>query len=374
MRVTNIQVHPQSDRCELRADVWFDSHWVWGDEPFRLWYSYPHEYLPFLSASNGDPFLTALLPPAMVLGEPLTIEADVSPRLLRSSRKVQEILQCWNADFRKVDVSVTPREGSFLAPLSSGLFSSLGVDSSYSLAKSLTGDAHELTHLINVLGFDIYLWEQARYPAVLRNISQVSESLGMSALPITTNLREMSDRIVDWVRVYHGAALASTCLALRGLFRTVSVAATHTYAELRPLGTHPLLDPLWSTEETEFIHDGCEADRFTKLSQLAAQPMLLKKLRVCASDFEGPVYNCGRCQKCLRTMLGLHILGLLKECDTLPHTIDPAQVRAIKPPSPWTRAQLAGLRSRLGTEGEDAVLREALDACLAAVPASTLTA
>ena len=39
-----------------------------------------------------------------------------------------------------------------------------------------------------------------------------------------------------------------------------------TYAHLGPLGSHPLLDPLWSSEDVELVHDGCEATRLDKLA------------------------------------------------------------------------------------------------------------
>jgi hypothetical protein len=34
------------------------------------------------------------------------------------------------------------------------------------------------------------------------------------------------------------------------------------------------------------------------------------------------VYNCGLCEKCIRTMISLHIVGALERCSTLPKKLD----------------------------------------------------
>ena len=36
---------------------------------------------------------------------------------------------------------------------------------------------------------------------MLQAIRELAEVFGLGVLPVTTNLREMSDRVVDWVRV-----------------------------------------------------------------------------------------------------------------------------------------------------------------------------
>ena len=52
------------------------------------------------------------------------------------------------------------------------------------------------------------------------------------------------------------------------------------------------------------IHDGAEARRCDKLRRLAESAPALKGLRVCWQDAG---FNCGRCEKCLRTMIALHL-------------------------------------------------------------------
>lgn len=188
---------------------------------------------------------------------------------------------------------------------------------------------------------------------------------GCEVLPILTNLRDFSDRVVDWVRIYHGAALASVGLAVPGAFPTLTIAATTTYDRLYPLGSHPLLDPLWSTESLSFIHDGCEADRFVdKIALISQSPLALATLRVCASDHDEAVYNCGMCRKCLMTMIGLHLVDKLEACQTLPSSFDLEALRMLPIVGPVTEAGVHYFLRALGDSGKDRAIKNALHGAL----------
>lgn len=136
-------------------------------------------------------------------------------------------------------------------------------------------------------------------------------------------MREFSDPIVLWDKEYHGAALASAALTIGGLCKKVIIPASTTYLDLTPWGSHPMLDPLWSNGTTAIITDGCETSRVKKVTDWIGQSELaLKTLRVCFYD-----YNCGKCEKCVRTMLALYSKGILKDCATFPSEITPKLIR-----------------------------------------------
>lgn len=370
MHISNIRVQRADNSCELHADVQCETHWVWGDDPFHLWYRYPADCEPYLRDDNGDPFLAACLLPAMALGESLQIDVPVSQRLQEAVPQIQAIYRRFDQSLPQVDIAAPVRRSPISAAdavPARGLFYSLGVDSAYTLWKNLQhapADGHSLTHLIVVEGFDVYLWQSERFQPMLKNARAVATELGKDILPVTTNLRDFSDRMANWLRLYHGPALASTVLALGGMFDEVQIAAAQTYELLIPRGAHPLLDPLWSTEHLAFFHDGLEADRLQKIRQIARCETLVSRLRVCTTGELTDEYNCGRCEKCLRTMIGLHIAGVLSQCQTLPHQIDIERVRQLTVPHETALAYLQQLHDALGTTGQDAELREALHDCL----------
>jgi hypothetical protein len=114
----------------------------------------------------------------------------------------------------------------------------------------------------------------------------------------------------------HGAALASVAMALDGFLGRALIAASTTYDQLYPWGSHPVLDPRWSTERLNVIHDGCEMGRIDKVRFVAQSQLVLDTLKVC------PYYNCGMCLKCLPTIIDLMQAGVLERSATLPHEVD----------------------------------------------------
>lgn len=331
MRVSEIQLINADDACQVQARVASDRDAADGDwfAPFTLWFRFPAWCRPFLQADNGDPFLAALLVPAMMSGERLVIPAPVSPRLLRSLADIQAIYHSFDGRLHPIAVEATPRllSEEVTAPAASGLFFSLGVDSFYSLLKNQRDhpdDAETVRYLVMIHGFDVSHddWDERFSPRMLASGIRVAGETGKTLLPVTTNLRPITRRLSRW-NLSHGSALASVALALGGLFGEVLIAAGTTYDQLYPWGSHPVLDPRWSTERLTVIHDGCELGRIDKIRFLAASPLVLETLKVC------PLYNCGRCIKCLPTIIDLYQAGVLDQCATFPHAVDVARLREI---------------------------------------------
>jgi hypothetical protein len=331
MRVSEIEVIPGHAYCELRASVeselapdaygWF--------LPFTLWYRFPPWCEPFLDRDNGDPFLAALMLPAMAAGERLAIPAPISPRLLRQIQEIQSIHRCFDDRLHRsaIDAPAPETTRSVEPGTANGLFFSLGVDSFYSLLKherEHPDDADTITHLITLHGFDVSMraWVDEFPSKVLHNSERVAREMGKTLIPVTTNFRLATRPLARW-DMSHGSALASVALALDGLLGRVLIAASTTYDQLYPWGSHPLLDPLWSTERLAVIHDGCEMGRIDKVGIVARSPLALETLKVC------PGYNCGACIKCLPTIIDLMQAGALERCATLPNEIDIASLREV---------------------------------------------
>jgi len=146
-------------------------------------------------------------------------------------------------------------------------------------------------------------------------------------LVASTNLRELTDKFVGWEYV-NGAALASIALCLNG-FRKVYIASDLGPNCLTPMGAHPDLDPLWSTETTNFIHFGHQVSRTQRIFEIASNPLAQKNLRVCWENRDG-LYNCGMCAKCVRTMIDLHLAGALPKFRTFPTDLTPTLIRNMR--------------------------------------------
>ena len=81
-------------------------------------------------------------------------------------------------------------------------------------------------------------------------------------------------------------------------------------------GSHPRTDPLFSTRHTSIVHYGSEFDRFERTAYLAGAETAMRYLRVCWESSIGA--NCGECEKCVRTMAAMEVLGILDQCSTFP--------------------------------------------------------
>jgi len=285
-----------------------------GDVRHDVFFTAPRKMNPY-----GDALGALSLLPAMTAGA-LHIDGRVSPQLLDGFQRVQEIFNFWDLHGPVVPVKLQPirvdarpmrrlrpRSGRGVASFFTG-----GVDSLY----TALSHQDEIDTLVYVHGFDIGLTSESLRALVGERLGEAAANLGMGLVEVVTNLRRYSDLFVPW-QLYHGAALAGVALLLKQHFRRFYIPATLTFANLAPLGSHPLVDRLWSTEDLEIVHDGCEATRDEKLERIGRYPELLEHLRVCLANGEG-IYNCGRCEKCLRTMVALRLTGLDGRVSSLP--------------------------------------------------------
>ena len=336
MRVSAIEVTDQAASCQIQARVESEAGRF---EPFLLWYRYPAWCQPYVSAENGDPFLVALLTGAMLRGEDLAIDAPVSARLLEALPELQAIINAFEPGSRRIVVHAEERThslpGSATTP-GNGLFFSLGIDSFYSLLKNRRdhpADSRTITRLLTLHGLDFpdQPLQDDFPPQFLANAQRVADGVEAELLPIVTNVRRVLAAFGTWPP-QHGGALIASALALGPLLGRIHIAASTTYDRLYPWGSHPLLDPLWSTETLTVVHDGCELNTIDKTRVIAElQPeLVMSTLRPCAGH--GASYNCGACSKCLRTMLDLLQFGYLDQCQTLPHAIDVDRLRVVMRP------------------------------------------
>ena len=87
------------------------------------------------------------------------------------------------------------------------------------------------------------------------------------------------------------------------------MAASEHFSYPVPYGSHPQLDPLWSSSALEIRLTGGQWERHEKLAAVADELLVQRYLRVCWHNHGD---NCTRCEKCLRTEIVLAQLGRLE--------------------------------------------------------------
>ena len=308
-----------SARCKVRKFGWDTVY-------FSIGNTLPGDYIH----NDASPFAAALLLPSMKQGEDLVIEGSISAQLYQGMHAIMQEVLTWDIGLQPIKIEVATLVADPPRPQRSASFFSGGVDSFYTYLKHTTDpiEKDRIDSFLLVNGFDINQHNTQLWDRTLENIKSIAEADKVELIVVRSNIQGLVEPVLLWDYT-HGGCLAAVGLFLRGAFHQIYIPSTHSVAEQIPWGSNLALDGHWSTEGTTFIHDGTEATRIEKvISQIARSPLALEHLRVCFANERG-AYNCGKCDKCLRTMINLYVAGALEKSSTFPHHIDPDLVAAI---------------------------------------------
>lgn len=280
-------------------------------ERFTLWYSIPEEYGRFLTSSL-DPFVLGSLFLAMRESSCLVVHGEVSPSLLMNLEEFQAAWVHWLPDvFNRVEIlSDTEKEQQTVPdPNSAVVAFSGGVDAAFTAYRHCTGECGRLKRDVKaglfVHGFDIPLNEQDVFARAAEKCEKMTNSLGFPLIRMATNFREPRD---IW-RFSHGLGVASCLMLLQGGFSAGLISSTEPYGSLvLPWGSNPVTDRMMSSKTFRIIHDGAAYRRSEKVKLISSWPEALDYLRVCWAG-EKKDRNCGKCEKCIRTILNFRVIG-----------------------------------------------------------------
>lgn len=274
--------------------------------------------------------LEAALPLALLAGmklrRPIHVQGALSLTYLAGVKRVMSYFEEHHDAYCPVEITAdsyynaTPA-GSFRK----ASFFSGGVDSFYTLVKA----RQELTDIVCIYGFDMSLKDTVRWEKVRQMGRVVAKEFGVNLIEVETNMGEVIKDYGSWLRHGHGLALASVARALGGAIGEVRIPGTFSLAEQKPWGSCAATDPLFSDERVTIVHDACSATRADKVVALANEPTALKYLRVCGGRPLDGMYNCCRCEKCLRTMVALYAVGALEKATAFPLPLEPKIVENV---------------------------------------------
>lgn len=270
-----------------------------GDQ--ELWFDIPEQLEYEL---RGEPFVIAGLLPAMRLGQPLVAHADlpICPELRGNLDRLQAVFRMWGPTMRVELQSVNLEVPLASAPAGrgAGSFFSGGVDGMHTWLEA----PERVSRAVFVRGIDFQLDNPVYDESFARNAAWLA-ARDTALIPVSSNIRWVGRAFGLGWNNYFGAGLSAIAHVIG--FSTTYIAASQTWSHLWGDGSHPATDPLWSSATRRIVHHGRGAMRWQKLERIAREPGALDILRVCWQD-QG--FNCGTCEKCLRTMVLLRILKL----------------------------------------------------------------
>lgn len=290
----------------------------------ELYFKVDENYQDFINF-DASAFVMALLIPAMKLGEDLIVDGSISKKFYEGLEPAMKRLASWNLGLSPINVTVKQLTEDKGDPKSVGLFFSGGVDSFYTYLENKK-KIKNISHFILVKGYDIDLWNQKLWDETLKTINEVASKEGIKVVCVESNLLRLIEPIMSWGYSFIGG-FGAIALLLRGGFKEVYRAASYKQiANQTSLMLDMIIDEYIKTETTALCLDGTEATRLEKVKKISDDELVLEHLRVCYLNKNG-VYNCGECDKCLRTMIALKIVNKLDRAKTFPNEINMNSLR-----------------------------------------------
>jgi hypothetical protein len=284
-----------------------------------IWFMTPADVQPVAE----DWLLPVGIVVGMALGEDVHIEGRVSESLLDSVDEIQRITEHRHDSLRRVGVTADevshPPEGT--RPHVASCFS-CGVDSFHTV---LDPD-QTIDSLLYVHGLEALVGDERMLALVLPRVRDAAAELGLRLRLAETNWRSVVEPLAghDYFAtmplifaVAHLMGSDVTRFVLPGTsdpyFREDDPTSVASYVRL------------WGTARTETVEHG-RVPRFEKIRGLVTSDIAMRHLRVCWLR-RHPIYNCGRCVKCIRTRVHLELAGAEGRCATFPPTLDLEEVR-----------------------------------------------
>lgn len=370
------------DIAESTGDGWrtISATVVWErkrHEPQEIYYSTPEAHAGMISRAT-DPFLcSTVMAAAYELESRVLFEDPVCPLLLEGVRAALEYQQTARRDFRPIAIEGPTTDGprSPMTTPTSGVMFSGGLDSLATLQNNRRSFGPEDVEyfrygIVLSAGFDLF--EISPGTAYWSQLEQIANSVDLELIPVRTNVRTLQPADHFFLSYLFGPLLASLGHFLAGGLTRVAIGSSGTPDREHLHGSHPDIDPLFSSGALTVIHDLDTTTRLEKSRSIAQWPEVRGKLRVCLRPPRPgrESINCGECEKCVRTMLTFLALGHLDEMDLFePREIDPEFVHTHVTLSENTLpyyGEIADALSHAGYTDLERAVRERIDAALTA--------
>lgn len=283
--------------------------------------SVENHYEEFLSPERADYALVGMLAYALRNKHDIICEAPVTEELLYNIRETL-IPTLVYSDGRNYPVQIETDMASPLAKVGRGGVGtglSCGVDSFHSVLKHLNSE-YPHQNLTHITVFDIGAFHNLyeSIPKVkaktFERAEKVAPQLDLPLIKLESNFQYVIPQDNLYVHTYRDTM---AIYSLQKLWCTYYYAGTYSFNDFT-LNNNFSTDPAhfelfllncFSTSQLKIISEGSEYDRNNKINFIADYPIAQKNLHVCINKD----YNCGVCEKCLRTLLALDALNRLDD-------------------------------------------------------------
>jgi len=325
MKIENLQSEKKENRSRISARVsWEDRN----RSDLEVFFETEGEFERDLWCSPNAFFIAAAVA-AMHHGEKrILIDGELCPQLKDGVLTALGWLKHWY-DWYKASPSVitveakmqrsSPYQGK---PRRAATFFSGGIDALASVRWNRLHypEEHPLSFKDGILVYGLEIYKPEVFEYVRKSLQGLAWETGLTLIPVYTNIRYLDEDWTFWENEFMGAVFASIAHALVSRFSRVSITSSDVIRDLHPYGSHPLLDPNYSSSDLQIHHELITLSRYERTKLIAGWNPALQSLRVCnrIEAYRPDMLNCGKCEKCIRTMLALLACGVLDKTGAFP--------------------------------------------------------
>ncbi len=320
MKIENLRTEKSDGKVSVAATVtWEDCGRPTREVYFETIESFAEDLFP-----NPHAFLTGCLLPAMHHGEErIHINAPVCPELTDGLITAASWIRRWFEPERQ-PVRIEARKWASpkddARPKRTASFFSGGIDSLAALRYNRLHYPHNhpgsIRECLLIYGQNVESDNRIEtFEVALKALSTVTRDAEITLIPIYCNIRQLDDD-TQFFKQFHGAVLAASAHAFAGRFGLVRIPSSHSISDLFPWGSHPLVDPNYSSSDLRIHYDNYILSRLEKVRLIADWDAALQNIKVCGPNWPG--MNCGICEKCVRTMLEMLAVGVLHKSRSFP--------------------------------------------------------
>lgn len=280
-----------------------------------------------------DAAAIALTPLAQARGWALRLEGAVDSDLLAQLEEYQGAFATLHPEIYK-RVRVSSASATEAAVPSGGrravLSFSGGVDSVWSLVANQTGAFDHRTTEIEVAvqfhGLDLRFDDADAHRRAAIHAEAIAAAFDVRFATVATNWREQFTP--NYTRSF-AAGIAAGLRRFAGIADMGILTLDSMYGQgTVGWGSTPSTNSLLGSRQFPIRSVGGDLSRLEKIAAIAQYPVVRQHVRSCWEGTDLAGENCGRCEKCLRTMVGFAAVGY-RHTDAFGHT-EATPVRSIR--------------------------------------------
>ena len=290
-----------------------------------LWYAVDEEFEDFVCIDTADGIITTLLPYAIRGGYDIESELPISQKLYYNltSQLIPQLTLCTKNSYNTKILADCVKKKFQSNAVATAI--SCGVDSFTTIYEYSSGnclDDYKLTHLTYFQngahhgGKSGYSDIQTKlFEGQLKTAKEFCKENNFKLIVVRSNLDEFLSTFFwkDPFYCTHTYRNIGFAMLLQNGIRTYFYSSAHNISEFNcslnidSAEYERFLLPYLSTETFTAYNSNSAMNRNEKIQFISKFPATYKHLTVCYTGSE----NCGRCTKCLRTLLALDVLGVL---------------------------------------------------------------